>query len=54
MAVDRDNAVFNLYRAALCPTTVFAYRGGVVRETRIRPLSDSAMRRAVRAIERRR
>ena len=53
VAVDRDNAVFNLYRAALCPTTVFAYRGGIVRETRIKPLSDSALRIAVRGIERR-
>jgi peroxiredoxin len=46
IAVDRDLAVFNLYRVALCPTTVFADRGGRVRETRVRELLSEAELRA--------
>ncbi len=40
VAVDRDLSVFNLYRVAVCPTTVFAHRGGVVQSTSIEPLSE--------------
>jgi hypothetical protein len=40
VAVDRDLSVFNLYRVAICPTTVFAHRDGVVESTSIKPLSE--------------
>jgi peroxiredoxin len=35
VAQDADGAVANLYGVAVCPTVVFAYRGGRVRETAI-------------------
>jgi hypothetical protein len=50
VAVDRDAALVNLYRVGVCPTTVFAARGGVVRETLIGRLADDELRRAVRAL----
>ena len=50
VAVDRDAALVNLYRVGVCPTTVFAAPGGVVRETLIGRLADDELRRAVRAL----
>jgi hypothetical protein len=51
VAVDRDLAVFNLYRVGFCPTTVFAYRGGKVKETRIRELlSEAELRSGARSL----
>ena len=47
VTVDRDNAVFNLYRVGLCGTTVFAYPGGEVRGTKIKVESDSELRGAL-------
>ena len=54
VAVDRDRALFNLYRAGLCGSTVFAHRGGRVSETvaDIGSLSDAELRRAIETIER--
>ncbi len=52
VAVDRDLAVFNLYRVGLCPTTVFANRGGRVKETRIRRLlTEAELRTAARGLK---
>jgi hypothetical protein len=50
VAADRDAAVFNLYRVADCPSTVFAYPGGEVRETRLGELSDAELTAEVRAL----
>jgi AhpC/TSA family len=50
VAVDPDLAVFNLYRVAICPTTVFAKPGGTVAYTTIRPLSESQVTNELRAI----
>lgn len=50
VAVDRDGALVNLYRVGVCPTTVFAARGGAVRETRIGALGEAELRRGVRAL----
>jgi hypothetical protein len=50
VAVDPDFAVFNLYRVAICPTTVFAYKGGKVRRATIRPLGQAQLRAELRAI----
>lgn len=53
VAVDRDLAVFNLYRIGFCPTTVFSYRGGEVREARVKEaVSDGELRAAVRSLVR--
>ena len=52
VAVDRRGDLFTLYRAAICPTTVFAHAGGVVKETTIRPLSDERFRTLVRSVTR--
>jgi hypothetical protein len=41
VAVDRDLSVFNLYRVAVCPTIVFAFPGGKVESTSIKPLSEA-------------
>lgn len=47
VAVDPDNAVFNLYRAADCPTTVTAEAGGEVVATRNGSLTEDELRDAV-------
>jgi hypothetical protein len=35
VAVDHNLSLFNTYRISLCATSVFVYRGGVVRETKV-------------------
>jgi peroxiredoxin len=50
VAVDPDFAVFNLYRVAVCPTTVFAYPGGKVRETAIHPLGQAQIAAGLKAV----
>ena len=50
VAVDPDAALVNLYRVGVCPTTVFAARGGTVRDVRIGSLDEAALRRRVRAL----
>lgn len=40
VGVDHDGAVANLYRVGGCPTTVFAYKGGKVRRTRLGPMTE--------------
>jgi hypothetical protein len=50
VAVDPDFAVFNLYRVAVCPTTVFAFRGGRVSSTAIHPLNGAQIAARLRAI----
>jgi hypothetical protein len=50
VAVDRDLSVFNLYRVAVCPTTVFAFRGGKVQSTSIRPLTQAQVLARLRTI----
>jgi len=52
VAVDRDGAVVNIYRVGVCPTTVFAYPGGKVRETKLGTLDAGQLRAAVSALER--
>lgn len=44
LVVDRDGAVTNLYAVGGCPTTVFADRGGIVRDTRTSALSEQELR----------
>lgn len=43
VGVDHDGAVANLYRAGGCPTTVFAHRGGKVRQTVLGPLTEDQL-----------
>jgi hypothetical protein len=52
LVVDRDGAVTNLYAVGGCPTTVFASRGGRVRETLNGELTDAQLRAAIRALAR--
>jgi hypothetical protein len=53
VAVDRDLAVFNLYRVGFCPTTVVSDRAGVVRDKRVkRLLGETELRRVIRGVER--
>lgn len=40
VVIDRDGAITNLYAVGGCPTTVFAERGGTVRETRTGDLDE--------------
>jgi hypothetical protein len=51
--VDRNLAVFNVYRVSLCATSVFAYRGGIVRGTKVEAqrYSDAQLDAAIRATE---
>jgi hypothetical protein len=55
VAVDRNLAVFNTYRVSLCATSVFAYRGGIVRASKVEAqrYSDAQLAAAIRATERR-
>jgi hypothetical protein len=50
VAVDHDLSVFNLYRVAICPTTIFARRGGVVQSTSIKPLTEQQIARRLPSI----
>jgi peroxiredoxin len=53
VAIDRNLAVFNTYRVSLCATSVFAYRGGIVRGTKIEAqhYTDPQLEAAIRATE---
>jgi hypothetical protein len=55
VAVDRNLAVFNTYRVSLCATAVFAYRGGIVRASKVeaQSWSDARLRAAIEATRRR-
>ena len=50
VGVDRDGALTNLYRVGVCPTTVFAYRGGRVRRTLLGFLTEGQIRRQARVL----
>ena len=50
VGVDRDGALTNLYRVGVCPTTVFAYRGGRVRRTLLGFLTEDQIRRQARTL----
>jgi hypothetical protein len=52
VAQDRDGAVANLYGVAVCPTVVFAYRGGRVMETALgdEVATPAKLERKVRAL----
>ena len=52
VATDRDLEVSNLYGVGGCPTTMLAYPGGTVRETRLGRLDDRALRAAVARLSR--
>jgi hypothetical protein len=51
VAVDKNLALFNTYRIALCATTVFAYRGGIVRASKVeaQQYSDAQLATAIGA-----
>jgi hypothetical protein len=53
VAVDRNLAVFNTYRVSLCATSVFAFRGGIVRSTKVEAqrYTDAELNTAIRAIQ---
>ena len=53
VAIDRNLSIFNTYRISLCATTVFAYRGGIVRASKIeaQQYSDAELEAAIRATE---
>jgi hypothetical protein len=50
VALDRDGQVSNVYGIGGCPTTVFAYAGGEVHETRVGELDERTLRGAARAL----
>jgi hypothetical protein len=50
VALDPDSAVFNLYRAADCPTTITAEAGGEVVATRNGTLSEDELRAAAEEV----
>jgi peroxiredoxin len=50
IAVDRDAQLFNIYRIGDCPTTVFAYRGGVSRASLLGELDVARLREESRAL----
>jgi hypothetical protein len=50
VALDGDGSVSNIYGIGGCPTTVFAYKGGKVRDTRLGNLTDGQLRAEIRRI----
>jgi hypothetical protein len=48
---DHDAAVADEYAVVVCPTIVFARRGGRVLESTVGPLDDAAVERRVRQLE---
>jgi peroxiredoxin len=50
VAVDPDGAVVNLFGVGVCPTTVFARKGGRVRTTKLGNLTEAELRAQVRAV----
>jgi hypothetical protein len=53
VAIDRNLAVFNTYRISLCATSVFAYRGGIVRASKVEAqrYTDAELEASIRATE---
>jgi hypothetical protein len=53
VAIDRNLAVFNTYRVSLCATSVFAYRGGIVRASKVEAqrYTSAELEAAIRATE---
>lgn len=50
VAYTPDGAVVNLYNVGGCPTTVFAAKGGRVRESVLGPISEDGLRARVRRL----
>jgi hypothetical protein len=50
VAYDHDGAVSNLYAVAVCPTIVFAHRGGKVAETTLGSVGERDLMRRVRRL----
>jgi peroxiredoxin len=55
VAVDHNLAVFNTYRVAVCATAVFAYKGGIVRQSKVEAqrFNDAQLNAAIGAIAKR-
>jgi hypothetical protein len=53
VGLDRDGQISNLYGVGVCPTTVFALRGGKVVSTNLGELNESQLRARVRRLLRR-
>jgi hypothetical protein len=51
VAYDHDAAVADEYAVVVCPTLVFARRGGVVAESTVKALDENAVEQRVRRIE---
>jgi len=47
IAVDVDGLLINAYGVGVCPTTTFAFRGGVVKENELGNLGQDELRRDV-------
>jgi hypothetical protein len=54
VALDRNGAILTLYRVSFCPTVVFARKGGIVRATTTKTLSDAQLVRRIKGIRDRR
>jgi hypothetical protein len=54
VAVDHDGALVNLYSIGVCPSTVFARRGGVVSQTKLGNLNDRDLAQGIASIADRR
>ena len=53
VAVDHNLALFNTYRVALCATSIFVYRGGVVRTSKVeaQKFTPAQLNAAIKSIE---
>lgn len=52
VALDRDGGLTNLYNIGICPSTVFAYKGGRVWRTKLGQLTEDQIAAGVRHIRR--
>jgi AhpC/TSA family len=50
IGIDRDGQVTNAYGVGVCPTTVFAFRGGVASETRLKAMTEGQLRSKLRQL----
>jgi hypothetical protein len=50
VGVDHDGEIDNLYRIGVCPTTIFADRGGRVRASRLGPLTEDQVVKLARRL----
>jgi hypothetical protein len=50
VGVDRDGQIVNRYGVGVCPTTLFAFRGGIAMRTNLGNLTEPQLERSIRSL----